>query len=97
MERYKFKLKKHYKEKYHEASRKSREAKNGNHVYTFEMLQAIRDMAEHDVWPDGTFSDEECNIWSMWHTLYEQKEELLLELDAVEYEFDVWRHKNEES
>lgn len=35
--------------------------------YTFEQIQALRNMAEKDIYPDGRFSDEECNIWSMFH------------------------------
>lgn len=38
-----------------------------NGGYTFQQLQALRDMAEHDVYPDGRFGDEECNVWSMFH------------------------------
>ena len=39
--------------------------------YSFAMLQALRDMAKADVYPDGTFGDEECNVWSMFHMLRE--------------------------
>lgn len=53
---------KHLKEKYLEASR----VKGG---YTFEQLQALRDMAEQEVYPDGRFSDEECNVWAMFHMM----------------------------
>ena len=35
--------------------------------YSFEQIKALRDMAENDVYPDIRFSDEECNIWSMFH------------------------------
>ena len=35
-------------------------------VYTTEMLAALRDMAENDVYPDGNFDDDECNVWSMF-------------------------------
>ena len=41
-------------------------------TYSFRMIAALRDMAENDVWPDGHFSDEECNIWSMFHLLAER-------------------------
>ena len=50
------------KEKYLEASKRNK-SKEG---YSFEMLQALRDMAKKDVYPDGRFSDEECNVWSMF-------------------------------
>ena len=36
-------------------------------LYSFEQLQALRNMAEKDIYPDGRFSDQECNIWSMFH------------------------------
>ncbi len=39
-------------------------------VYTTEMLAALRDMAENDVIPDGNFGDDECNVWSMFHSYY---------------------------
>jgi len=38
-------------------------------TYSFRMLQALRDMASADVYPDGRFGDEECNIWSMFHAM----------------------------
>ena len=37
----------------------------GNEGYSFAMIAKLRDMAEKDVYPDGRFSDEECNLWSM--------------------------------
>lgn len=38
-------------------------------TYTFEQLQILRDMAKADVYPDGRFSDEECNVWEMFHMM----------------------------
>lgn len=35
--------------------------------YSAADIGRLRDMAERDVYPDGRFSDEECNIWSMFH------------------------------
>ena len=35
-------------------------------VYTTEMLAALRDMAENDVYPDWRFGDDECRVWSMF-------------------------------
>lgn len=52
------------KEKYLDASRRNK----GKEGYSFEMLQALRDMARENVYPDGRFSDEECNVWSMFRT-----------------------------
>lgn len=43
-------------------------------TYTFEQIQALRNMAEKEVYPDGRFSDEECNIWSMFHSFFIKKE-----------------------
>lgn len=41
--------------------------KHSESSYSFEQIKALRDMAENDVYPDIRFSDEECNIWSMFH------------------------------
>ena len=41
--------------------------------YTIEQISALRDMAEKDVYPDGRFSDEECNLWSMFHMFVMRK------------------------
>lgn len=49
------------KDKYLEIAKENR---NGSGTYTAEMIFALRDMAKKDVYPDGRFSDEECNIWS---------------------------------
>ena len=61
------------KERLHEAFHKAREAgvvKTGTDfgsTYTMSMLRALRDMAEHDIWPDGRFGDDDCNVWSLFH------------------------------
>lgn len=63
-----------FREKYHEARRKAiasgiiRDGIKGNvgEAYSFEMLAALRDMAENDVYPDGSFSDKECCAWEMF-------------------------------
>ena len=39
-------------------------------VYTTEMLAALRDMAKNNVYPDGNFGDDECNVWSMFHSYF---------------------------
>ena len=50
--------------------KKSKEAKeagvNHDNGYTFGQLQALRDMAKKDVYPDWRFSDEEYNVWSLF-------------------------------
>lgn len=61
------------KEKYLEAARQRVAARQSG--YSFEMLQALRDMAREDVYPDGRFGDEECNVWSMFHTFAIKKVE----------------------
>ena len=57
---------KELKARFHEEFHKSTESGNDNTVYTYGMIQALRDMAENDVWPDGQFGDTDCNIWSMF-------------------------------
>lgn len=52
----------------------AKEAGYPREVYTFEMLQALRDMAERGVYPDGRFSDQDCNVWSMFRN-FRNKEE----------------------
>lgn len=58
------------KDNYHEAWKAMHEGSNNRNdeaYFSFRMLQALRDMAEADVYPDATFSDDECNVWSMFH------------------------------
>lgn len=59
---------KYLKEKYLEVREEA--YKNGKldnvGVYTTAMISALRDMAENDVYPDGNFGDDECNVWSMF-------------------------------
>lgn len=56
------------KEKFHEeAQRIMKEGNNGyTRTYSIEMLSVIHDMAKNDVWPDGNFSDMDCNVWSLF-------------------------------
>lgn len=53
------------KDEYLEEAEKSRKAGNSNTVYTFEMIRKLKEMARHDVYPDGRFGDDDCNVWSM--------------------------------
>ena len=64
---------KYLKERFHEEFQKSIDSGNDNTVYTFGMIQALRDMAENDVWPDGSFGDTDCSIWSMFRN-FKRKE-----------------------
>lgn len=41
--------------------------------YSFEQLAALRDMAERDIYPDGRFSDQDCNVWSMFHLFHRRE------------------------
>lgn len=59
-------MEKYYKDKYLEAAKEN----SRPDAYTFKQLQALRDMAERDVYPDGRFSDEACNVWSMFHSFH---------------------------
>jgi len=57
------------KDNYLEAAKENR-----NERYSFRQLQCLRDMAEKDVYPDGRFGDEECNVWSMFHCFHKDTE-----------------------
>ena len=48
----------------------AKETNPDNTTYNFRQLQALRDMAKANVYPDGRFGDEECNIWSMFNMAY---------------------------
>ena len=64
---------KYYKDLYEEARKEAYEGElrdNSNTgVYTTKMLWALRDMAVNDVWPDGSFGDDECEVWGLFHRL----------------------------
>ena len=57
---------KEYTRQWQEACKESQENGNRNTVYTFRMLQILHDMAEEDVYPNGHFGDDACNVWSMF-------------------------------
>jgi len=59
-------MEKMYKERFLEAFDKAMKEGMPNTCYTFEMIAALRDMAEHDVYPDWRFGDDHCNVWSMF-------------------------------
>ena len=60
------------KERYLDAREEAMKA--GHQNYTFKMLQALRNMAEKDVYPDWRFGDEESGVWGMFHTFSIKKE-----------------------
>lgn len=73
MQGMKWLVEKHYKDEFHRAAKRSKAAGNSNEVYTFEMLRALRDMAERDIYPDGSFGDNDCLIWSMYRNMAAKK------------------------
>ena len=34
-------------------------------VFSFEQIEDILDLIANEKWPDGTFGDDECNLWSL--------------------------------
>ena len=69
---YRSDMERYYRSRYHEAreeaivSGKIDKIRQNDGVYTPQMIAALRDMAENDIYPDGSFSDVDCNIWSMF-------------------------------
>lgn len=65
-------MEKFYRDQFHQAreeaftSRKLDKIRQNDGVYTPKMLAALRDMAKNGIYPDGSFSDVDCNIWSMF-------------------------------
>ena len=53
------------KEEYHVAEAKLK-PHNYNTAFTLEMILKLKEMAEHDVYPDGTFGDDACIVWSLF-------------------------------
>lgn len=45
-------------------------------VPAWKML-ALADMAVHNVYPDGTFGDDECVAWQKFRRIFEDKENLI--------------------
>ena len=35
-------------------------------VWNFEQLKILKEMAENDIWPDNTFGDLDCEVWSLF-------------------------------
>lgn len=49
---------------------------SGNYnAYTFQQIEALKNMAQYDVWPDGRFGDLDCEVWALFHHLYEDLKE----------------------
>lgn len=47
------------------------ECSKDNNAYTFQQIEALMNMAKYDVWPDGRFGDVDCEVWALFHHLYE--------------------------
>ena len=62
------------KDKYIEGrlSRKDKEI-DSRFTYTADDIWNLKEMAKHDVYPDGRFSDEECCIWGWFHTFHREE------------------------
>ena len=65
-----FMTKEGYKQRFLEARKKAMSNGMRNTDYTFEMILALDEMARYDVWPDGRFGDDDCNVWSLLHRKY---------------------------
>ena len=63
-----FSEEKYYKNKYHEAAKEAKKSGLPYGVYTYQMMAALKDMADRDIYPDGTFGDDECCAWSLFHS-----------------------------
>lgn len=41
-------------------------------------MLALADMAAHNVYPDGTFGDDECVVWQKFRRIFEDKENSII-------------------
>ncbi len=41
----------------------------GNTLFSLKEIEILAEMAEHDVWPDNNFGDDECLVWGLFHRL----------------------------
>lgn len=57
---------KELKSRYHALAKECRDSGNSNIVYSFEMLRVLKEMAMEDIYPDGSFGDDDCNVWEMF-------------------------------
>ena len=56
------------KQRFIESRHMTRDARP--YVYSVTELVMLADMAERDIWPDGRFSDDECNAWGVLHRTF---------------------------
>lgn len=57
------------KKEYLEMAREDCRAGNENTLMSYRMILKLREMAENDVWPDGRFSDDECNLCGIFRKM----------------------------
>ena len=64
---------KYLKEMFHEAVKEVKKKgdrgpyySDGRHMYSFEMLSALKDMAVNGTYPDGTFGDMDVSVWELF-------------------------------
>ena len=57
------------KDNYLEAYEDAKKGGLGNGEYNVAKLRALCEMAKNDVYPDGRFSDVDCNVWSMFREM----------------------------
>ena len=57
------------KDNYLEACDDAKEEGLYNGEYNVAKLRALCEMAKKDVYPDGRFSDVDCNVWSMFREM----------------------------
>lgn len=70
MTRLEFGLREYYQGEWADACEDAAKKKlNPNEGWSFKQLQVLRDMARDDVYPDGHFGDEDCNVWSMFRSM----------------------------
>ena len=42
-----------------------KEALKEGRVFSFEQIEDVLDLIANEKWPDGTFGDDECVLWSL--------------------------------
>ena len=42
-----------------------KEALDAGRVFSFEQVEDILDLIANEKWPDGTYGDDECVLWSL--------------------------------
>lgn len=42
-----------------------RRAKENDHMFSFEQVEDVLDLIANKKWPDGSYGDDECVLWSI--------------------------------